>query len=93
MSRVNHWRTKLLSYVGRVQLIKSVTFSIANYWMQCFPIPKLVVHKIEDVDLSYGQVVLKSVEKTLLPGIMFADLGIMEDWKLLTLKSGTKLLC
>ncbi|CAK8573977.1 unnamed protein product [Lathyrus sativus] len=42
MSRVNHWSAKLLSYAGRAQLIKSVTFTIANYWMQCFPIPRSV---------------------------------------------------
>ena len=47
--KINHWSNKLLSYAGRLQLIKSVTFSIANYWMQCFPLPKFVIHKINIV--------------------------------------------
>ena len=47
--KINHWSNKLLSYAGRLQLIKSVTFSIANYWMQCFPLPKFVIHKINTV--------------------------------------------
>ncbi|XP_058759546.1 uncharacterized protein LOC131632838 [Vicia villosa] len=33
LSRINHWSAKLLSIVGRVQLVKAVTTSIANYWL------------------------------------------------------------
>lgn len=53
VGRINHWSTNLLTYAGRVQLIRSVTFAIANYWMQCFPIPKYVVHKIEAICRSF----------------------------------------
>lgn len=53
VGRIIHWSTKLLSYVGNVQLIKSVTFSIANYWMQCFLIPKYVIHKIKSICRSF----------------------------------------
>ncbi|CAK8536134.1 unnamed protein product [Lathyrus sativus] len=53
MSRINHWSAKLLSYAGHAQLIKSVTFAIANYWMQCLPIPRSVIHKIEAMCRSF----------------------------------------
>ncbi|CAK8567986.1 unnamed protein product [Lathyrus sativus] len=33
VGRITHWSAKLLSYAGRVQLIKSVLFAISNYWL------------------------------------------------------------
>lgn len=35
VGRITHWSYRLLSYVSMVQLLKSVTFTIMNYWMQC----------------------------------------------------------
>ncbi|CAK8578548.1 unnamed protein product [Lathyrus sativus] len=49
VDRVRHWSTKLLSYAGRLQLIKSITFAIANYWLQCLPLPKYVLKKINTI--------------------------------------------
>ncbi|XP_058746209.1 uncharacterized protein LOC131619086 [Vicia villosa] len=46
LSKVKHWTSKLLSYAGRFQLVRSVSFAIAQFWMQCFPLPKFVIHKI-----------------------------------------------
>ncbi|XP_058783911.1 uncharacterized protein LOC131658659 [Vicia villosa] len=46
LSKVHHWSTKLLSYAGRVQLVNAVSFAVANYLLQCFPIPKGVLKKI-----------------------------------------------
>lgn len=48
MGKINHWSSKLLSYAGRLLLVKSMTFALTNYWMQCLPIPKCVIHKIND---------------------------------------------
>ncbi|KAF1864425.1 hypothetical protein Lal_00021846 [Lupinus albus] len=53
IGRINHWSNRLLSYTGRVQLIKSVSFDITNYWIQCFPLPKHVIHKIDVVCRSF----------------------------------------
>ena len=33
LCRINHWSSNLLSYAGRFLLVKSLLFSIANYWM------------------------------------------------------------
>lgn len=35
VSRITHWSSRLLSYAGRLQLIKSVLYAITSYWMQC----------------------------------------------------------
>lgn len=44
--RIHHWSARLLSQAGRVRLVKAIGFSIANYWLQCFPIPKAELQKI-----------------------------------------------
>ncbi|XP_058746417.1 uncharacterized protein LOC131619325 [Vicia villosa] len=40
MKRMKHWTSKLLSYSGRILLVKSVILAITQYWMQCVPIPQ-----------------------------------------------------
>ncbi|XP_058767868.1 uncharacterized protein LOC131641583 [Vicia villosa] len=47
LSRINHWSARLLSYAGRLQLIKSVLNAISSYWMQCFIFPKTVLKRID----------------------------------------------
>ncbi|XP_058733186.1 uncharacterized protein LOC131604785 [Vicia villosa] len=49
VGKIRHWTTKLLSTAGRIQLVKSVTTAVAQYWMSCFPIPKGVLHKIDAI--------------------------------------------
>ncbi|XP_058769981.1 uncharacterized protein LOC131643698 [Vicia villosa] len=49
LNKIHHWSAKLLSMAGRIQLVKSVCTAIASYWLQCFPIPKCVIHKIHFV--------------------------------------------
>ena len=44
-ARINHWAAKFLSYAGRYQLIKTVIFSIQNYWSRHFLLPKSVLKK------------------------------------------------
>ncbi|CAK8532559.1 unnamed protein product [Lathyrus sativus] len=51
--RIHHWSSKLFSYAGRVELVKSVTNSIAQYWLQCFPIPKVMIKKIDVIHRSF----------------------------------------
>lgn len=53
VSRITHWSAFLLSYAGRVQLIKSVIFATVNFWMQCLPLPKAVVLKINAICRSF----------------------------------------
>ncbi|KAH1256677.1 putative ribonuclease H protein [Glycine max] len=53
VDRVKHWTSKLLSYAGRIQLVKSITSAIAMYWMQCFPLPQFVLRKINAICRSF----------------------------------------
>ncbi|CAI8599228.1 unnamed protein product [Vicia faba] len=45
--RIYHWSTRILSYTRRIQLVKSVLFSISNYWLQIFPLPNKVLAHVE----------------------------------------------
>lgn len=51
--RIRHWSSRLLSFAGRIQMIKSVLFSTSNFWLQCFPIPKIVVNIVEAICRSF----------------------------------------
>ncbi|CAL5195866.1 unnamed protein product [Lathyrus oleraceus] len=53
MGRVNYWTTKLLSIACRTQLVKSISHSIAQYWMKYFLIPKMVIQKIDFICRSF----------------------------------------
>ncbi|XP_060177863.1 uncharacterized protein LOC132607802 [Lycium barbarum] len=41
--RIQCWSAKLLSYAGRLQLIKSVVFGLQTYWAQIFILPKRIM--------------------------------------------------
>ncbi|XP_058783857.1 uncharacterized protein LOC131658597 [Vicia villosa] len=47
LQRLQHWSTRFLSKAGRIQLVQSVSFAIANYWLQCLPLSKCVIQKIQ----------------------------------------------
>ncbi|XP_058727119.1 uncharacterized protein LOC131598546 [Vicia villosa] len=49
MNRITHWTAKLLSYSGRLLLVRSVLMAITQYWMQCLPLPQFVINKIESM--------------------------------------------
>lgn len=53
VSRITHWSSRLLSYAGRLQLIKSVLYAITSYWMQCIWFPKTVLSKINAICRSF----------------------------------------
>ncbi|WJX68825.1 hypothetical protein P8452_53158 [Trifolium repens] len=53
VDRIHSWSAKLLSHAGRLQLIRRVTFDVANYWMQCLPLPKKVILKINAICRSF----------------------------------------
>lgn len=47
LQRINSWTAKLLSYAGRLQLIRAVLLNVQTYWSQVFLIPKKVLHIIQ----------------------------------------------
>ncbi|XP_009769002.1 uncharacterized protein [Nicotiana sylvestris] len=52
-TRVASYVAKKLSYVGQVQLVKSVLFGVQSYWAQMFIIPVKVMKAIEAYCISY----------------------------------------
>lgn len=53
ISRTKSWTNKYLSYAGRIQLIKSVLFSMQTYWSSIFLLPKKVVKEVETILRSF----------------------------------------
>ncbi|XP_058734147.1 uncharacterized protein LOC131605864 [Vicia villosa] len=53
LARIHHWTAKLLTYAGRIQLVKSIISGIAQYRMSCFPFPKIVLAKIDRICRSF----------------------------------------
>ncbi|CAK8536478.1 unnamed protein product [Lathyrus sativus] len=51
--RMQHWTTRVLSYAGKIQLVRSISYVIAQYWVHCFPILKLVSKKIDAIFRSF----------------------------------------
>ena len=49
LKRVKSWSSKLLSYAGRVTLIKSVLMSMQTFWCSHFVLPKRVCLNIEKI--------------------------------------------
>ncbi|RAL42508.1 hypothetical protein DM860_011126 [Cuscuta australis] len=43
---IHRWSTKTLSQAGRVELIRSVIQGIQGFWLQVFPVHKLVLNRI-----------------------------------------------
>ncbi|XP_019226034.1 PREDICTED: uncharacterized protein LOC109207550 [Nicotiana attenuata] len=48
-NRIKCWTSKLLSYSGRLQLIRSVLFEMHTYWGQVFLIPKKIIQLVNSV--------------------------------------------
>ena len=46
IAKIKCWSTNLLSHTGRLQLIKSILFSLQNFWCRIFLLPKGVMKRI-----------------------------------------------
>ena len=51
--RIQSWKVRLLSYVGRLELIKSVINSLINFWLSAFVLPKGCIKEIEKLCRDY----------------------------------------
>lgn len=51
--KISHWSAKLLTYYGRLQLVQSVLFITVKFWMQCLPLPKAVIERIDVICRSF----------------------------------------
>jgi len=49
VAKVHSWTSRFLSYAGRLQLIKTVLFSIQSYWSMHFILPKRVLKELQSI--------------------------------------------
>lgn len=47
--KITWWTTRLLSYFGRLQLIKEVLFGMQSYWAHIFILPKKVTKMLQTI--------------------------------------------
>lgn len=51
--RIGSWTIRFLSYAERLQLIKSVITSLANFWMAAFRLPSKCIKEIEKLCFEF----------------------------------------
>jgi hypothetical protein len=68
-SSIEAWSQKSLSYVGRVQLIKSVVQGVECFWLSILPIPSAILDKL----------------MSLYPGFLWGKNNFLVAWKKLAL--------
>ena len=49
VARIQNWTSKVLSFVGRLQLIQAVLFSIQVFWSSVFILPKSIIQDDEQI--------------------------------------------
>ena len=52
-ARIQCWIAKYLTYAGRLQLIKSMLYSIQSYWCRHFILPKGVIKRVNQLCSSF----------------------------------------
>ena len=52
-SRIKLWTSTSLTYTGRLQLIKSILFSIQVYWSSIFILPGATIKKLESIMAAF----------------------------------------
>jgi hypothetical protein len=71
MAKARSWLNRHLSYLGRLQLLNSILFSIHVYWSGLYILPKAVMEKITS---SCGRVVIFLMVMQKLHGILYVCL-------------------
>ncbi|KAB1996361.1 hypothetical protein ES319_D13G225900v1 [Gossypium barbadense] len=81
LDRIQGWSTKHLSYVGRLQLIKVVIFSVQAYWSRKFLMPKSVFKRFINIGLaSFGKGRLARVKGLVFVRRQFVYLNLKGAW-------------
>ena len=52
-SKLNGWKSKILTLAGKKTLIQSVLQSLPPYFMQCSYIPKKICNKIDSISRNF----------------------------------------
>lgn len=52
-ARISSWTACFLSFAGRMKLISSVIFSLANFWISAFRLPKKCIEEIDSLCAAF----------------------------------------
>lgn len=52
-TRITYWSARILSYAGRVQLIKVVLFGMQTFWDYIFKLPNKIIKMIDVICRSF----------------------------------------
>lgn len=63
MKKLNGWKEKVLSQVGKEILIKNVIQAITTYIMSCFLLPISIIRSLNSIVLQFFLVVLRVIKK------------------------------
>lgn len=89
VARIRNWSTGLLSFAGRLELVKNVLFCISNFLLQSIPsLRKLLKLLNQFVACSYGLEARKFIIKHQLHGRKLTDKKSRERWTSSLLISG-----
>ncbi|CAL1356365.1 unnamed protein product [Linum trigynum] len=53
VAKVKSWQAKSLSYAGRIELVGKVLYSLTQFWMSVFLLPKSVIKEVERICSNY----------------------------------------
>jgi len=52
-TQISSWTARTLSFAGRLQLISSMIFSVTNFWIAAFRLPKVWVKEIDKMCAAF----------------------------------------
>lgn len=83
-NKLRHWTARMLTYAGKVELIRSVVSGCVNYWAQVFIIPKKVSRTVDSVCRSFLWSNVDSGRRAL---VSWDDICLPRSWGGLNLKN------
>ncbi|GJT82364.1 putative non-LTR retroelement reverse transcriptase [Tanacetum coccineum] len=80
--QISTWTARQLSFAGRLQLLSSVIFSLTNFWMAAFRLPKSCINKIDKLCASFlwSGPDLKTTKAKLIFRIISSKNSLWVDW-------------
>ncbi|CAI0395299.1 unnamed protein product [Linum tenue] len=77
--KIKSWRSKKLTYAGRLQLVSSVLMSVVQYWLQIIILPKKVLKGVPKLSMAWIER-FDNLESSLLTATSMAYVDAIGSW-------------